>query len=181
MIDCSHSQRKWWWNQEFLLISSSLPSQSLGFLMAEVFQLAGTLVCGVEPLSAQNISAEVSFLFFFVFFRTAHLVLSWLWSGVSWQPCPSAPLFLFMFVIDTQPNKESVLHACLCFGRPGLALGMGDALDPLTVCIGAVLVLSKLCGKWWAAITPNLYHRFKRIITIVKKKLSVTPLQHLIT
>lgn len=109
--------------------------------------------------------------FVLVFFKTVHLVLSWLWSGVHWQPCPSASLFLFMFVIDTQAFaiEGSILHRCLCFGRPGLALGTGDALDPFTSSIRAVLELSELCGKWWAAITPNLYHHFKRIITIVKK------------
>lgn len=121
--------------------------------------------------------------FVLIFFGTVHLVLSWLWSGVYWQPCPLATLFLFMFVIDTQAFaiKESVLRLCLCFGRPVLALETGDALDPLTGSIRAVLELSELCDEWRAAITPNLYHRFKRIMTIVKKKLSVTLLQHLIT
>lgn len=105
--------------------------------------------------------------FVLVFFRTVHLVFTWPWSGVSWQPCPSASLFLFMFVIDTQAfaNKESILHMCLRFGRPGLALGTGGALDS----IRAVLELSELCGKWRAEITPHIYRRFKRIITIVKK------------
>lgn len=57
-----------------------------------------------------------------------------------------------MFVIDTQAfaNKESILlfmYLFVVFGRPGLARGTGDALDPLAGSSRAILELSELYGK----------------------------------
>ena len=66
--------------------------------------------------------------FGFVFLKTVCLVLSWLWSGVSWQPSPFASLFLFVSVTDTPTfaSGETFLHTCaFVLGDLGSLVGQG--------------------------------------------------------